>query len=311
MIWNLFKREPKPFLEDFLPPQDGHTVYYRAFGNPQGIPVLSFHGGPGGSSRPKYARLFDKKRYCFIQFDQRGCGQSVAHDSLFHNNTEALLNDAFRVLQAMNITQKVIVHGPSWGSTMALLFAEKYPQMVQKIIVTSVFLARPYDTAWVSRESERFYPDLWDQMRTEVKNDDIYPAYRRLLFSNKPKENLKALSYLGSYEHMLGQLAPKFEPQIELNEADLKAARVAFYYEQNKYFMSDNQILARIDKIKRIPMLIVHNRMDFCCPPQQAWELHKAMPNSKMVLNAGYGHSTATLFKLVQKEIRQFLQEEA
>lgn len=310
MFWNIFNREPQPFLEAFLPPEDGHTIYYRAFGNPKGLPVLSFHGGPGGSSRPKYARLFDKKRYCFIQFDQRGCGQSSAHDSLFHNHTEALLGDAYRVLQALNITQKVILHGASWGSTLALLFAEKYPQLIDKIIVSSVFLARPYDAAWVSRDSERFYPDLWDKMRAEVKNDDIYPAYRRLLFSNKPKENLKALSYLGSYEYMLGQLAPQFEPQTELNEADLRAARIAFYYEQNKYFLNDNQILARIEKIKRVPTLIVHNRMDFCCPPQQAWALHKAMPRSRLVLNADYGHSTPVLFKLVQKEVKQFLQKE-
>jgi proline iminopeptidase len=198
----------------------------------------------------------------------------------------------------------------SWGSTLALLFAEKYPQSVQKIIVTSVFLARPYDTAWVSRESERFYPDLWEQMRTQVQNDDIYPAYRRLLFSNKPKENLKALNYLGQYEYMLGQLSPKFEIPAELVEADLKSARIAFYYEQNKYFLSDNQILTRIEKLKRLPTLIVQNRMDFCCPPQQAWELHKAMPNSKLVLNAGYGHSTQILFKLIKKEIKRFLQQE-
>ena len=90
----------------------------------------------------------------------------------------------------------------------------------------------------------------------------------------------------------------------------MRAARIAFYYEQNKYFLNDNQILARIEKIKRVPTLIVHNRMDFCCPPQQAWALHKAMPRSRLVLNADYGHSTPVLFKLVQKEVKQFLQKE-
>ena len=309
MFWNLFKRIPKPYKTGFLPPQDGHVVSYYAYGNPNGIPVLSFHGGPGGSAKPKYARLFDLKKYHFIQMDQRGCGQSQAHDSLFHNDTDALLSDAYRVLQQLEIKEKIIAHGASWGSTLALLFAEKYPNLVQKIVVSSVFLARPIDAAWVNRDSIRFYPDLWAQMRKQVRTEDIHQAYRRLLFSNKTKDNLKALSYLGSYEYMLGQLDPHFEVLTALDEAALKSARIYFYYEQNNFFLSENQILAHSGKIKQIPALIVHNRMDFCCPPQQAWDLHCALPKSKLVLVAGRGHSSPELLKITKKEIRDFLKE--
>lgn len=307
MLWNIFSRTPQPYNEGQLPEKDGHTIHYYQYGNPVGAPVLSFHGGPGGSSRPKYAKLFNRRKYRFIQFDQRGCGNSTAPDAFKNNNTTSSLADAARLLEYLNIQSPVIVHGASWGSTLALLFAEAYPEKVDKIIISSVFLARPYDTAWVNSESERFYPDLWAEMRQQVRRNDIYPTYRHLLFSKNPKDNLKALSYLGSYEYMLGRLNPKFHTPEILDKAELQAARIAFYYEKNKYFLSSNQILQHIKKIKHIPTLIVHNRLDFCCPVKQAWDLHKALPNSQLIINAGSGHSTPNLFKAVQQAVAQFL----
>lgn len=310
-MWlNIFNPMPKPRTEGFLPEQDGHKIYYRQFGNPSGIPVLSFHGGPGGSSRPKYAKLFNRHKYCFIQFDQRGCGRSEARDVFFRNNTETALSDANRLLDFLGIDRPVIVHGASWGSTLALLFAEAHPEKVAKIIVSSVFLARPYDTSWVSSESERFYPDLWAEMRQKVHRTDIYPVYRRLLFSKNKKDNLKALAYLGSYEYMLGQTAPRFRQPEILDEAELNAARIAFYFEEHKYFMGTDQILQKSAGIRHIPALIVHNRLDFCCPVKQAWDLHKALPASRLIINAGCGHSTPELFKAVKRAVNTFLEFE-
>ena len=309
MWWNFFKREPKPFSEGYLPENDGHLIYYRQFGNPSGLPVLSFHGGPGGSSRPKYAKLFDKNKYRFIQFDQRGCGNSTAENFLKNNNTEATLNDALRLLEHLNISQPIIVQGASWGSTLALLFAEAYPQKISKIIVSSVFLARPYDISWVNSESERFYPDLWAEMRQKVHRKDIYPVYRRLLFSKNYQDNLKALTYLGSYEYMLGRLKPQFKQPETLDMAELNAARIAFYYEEHKYFLSSNQIIQHAAKIKNIPTLIVHNRLDFCCPVKQAWDLHQALPKSRLIINAGSGHSTPRLFEATKQAVFNFLEQ--
>jgi len=306
-MWNIFKRDSKPYNEGYLPEEDGHEIYYRQFGNPEGLPVLSFHGGPGGSSRPKYAALFNLKKYRFIQFDQRGCGGSRYKTLLKENHTGAIILDAGRLLDRLNINSPVIVHGVSWGSTLALLFAESYPAKTAKIIISSVFLARRYDTSWVSAESERFYPDLWEEMRQKVRRRDIYPAYRRLLFSQKPSDNLKALSYLGSYEYLLGQLNPHFSLLTELNENDLSAARLAFYYEQNHYFLKENQILKNITAIKNIPALIVHNRLDFCCPVRQAWDLHKALPRSVLRIMPASGHATRALHKAVKTEIKKFL----
>lgn len=307
MLWNLFQFMPKPFNEGFLPEQDGHKIYYVQYGNPNGIPIISFHGGPGGCSRPKYAKLFNLKKYRFIQFDQRGCGQSEFSDLCRENTSQKLISDAARLLDFLHIKTPIIVHGCSWGSTMALLFAEAYPELVQKIIVHSVFLARPHDSGWVTGESERFYPDLWATMRREVKTTDILPAYERLLFSENETDNLKALSYWGSYEYQLGQLNPQFKELTETTPKELNGARVYLTYTKNSFFLQKNQILDNAEKIEKIPTLIVHNRMDFCCPVEQAWDLHLALPDSQLIINPGRGHSSAKLLKIVKKNIKKFL----
>lgn len=307
-MWlNIFNREPKAFREGWLPASGGHEIYFREFGNPKGTPVLSFHGGPGGAVRSKYAKLFNLKKYHFIQFDQRGCGNSVSVNAFKDNETQNLLIDAKRLLDSIGIKRKVIVHGVSWGSTLALLFAERYPDKVSKIAISSVFLARAEDVKWVSHESERFYPDIWDELRIQHKSKNVYQNCYNLLFSNNKRDNLKALTYLGSYEHMLGQLAPKFIDRKELDENELKSARVAFHYEKNKYFLKPNQILENIDKIKHIPTLIVHNRLDFCCPVKQAWDLHKELPKSEIIINPGYEHSSAQLLKVFKQQLQSFL----
>ncbi len=303
MFWNLFNNMPKPFAEGLLPERDKHSIYYYQYGNPTGIPVLSFHGGPGGCSRPKYAKLFDLKKYRFIQFDQRGCGKSEYADLLHHNETSYSIEDAMHLLAYLHIDTPLIVHGVSWGSTMALLFAEAHPQIVRQIVISSVFLARPEDYGWVNCDSERFYPDLWAEMRKQYKHTDFFEAHNRLLFSNREKDYEKALAYWGSYEHKLGQLNPTFSTDTDFDEYFLRSARIAFYYDRHKFFMNDNQILRHIAKIKHIPTIIAHNRLDFCCPVKQAWELHKAMPKSVLQICSEAGHSTPKLLKAVKKMI--------
>lgn len=307
MWFNIFNRMPKPFNDGFLPSLNGHKVYYVQYGNPNGIPVLSFHGGPGGSSKPKYAKLFDLNKYRFIQFDQRGCGKSEFKQLLEYNTTSLLISDAKRLLEHLNIKEPIIVHGVSWGSTMALLFAEAYPEKVKKIVVSSVFLARPIDADWVRCDSERFYPDLWDEMRRHTKHRNVYDEYYRMLLSPRSKDNLVALSYLGSYEHKLGELNPHFIELNEIDESFLQMSRIYFHYDRNDFFIEANQILKNADKIRKIPTLILHNRMDFCCPVKQAWDLSKALPNSILTIIADYGHSTPKLLRAVKKQLRDFL----
>lgn len=304
MFWDIFRRMPRPFDEGFLPTTDGHGIHYYQYGNPVGIPVLSFHGGPGGSSRAKYAKLFDLKRYRFLQFDQRGCGLSQAADLLFRNETSYLLQDATHLLAYLHINEPIVVHGVSWGSTLALLFAEAYPKMVRRIVVSSVFLAREEDYMWVKRDSERFYPDLWVKMRQMIPQKNFFATYEKLLFSENEEDYLRAVSTYGSFEHKLGQLNPQMEMLEAVEEGDLRSIRIAAYYDGNHYFINENQILRNSDKIKHIPIIIAHNRLDFCCPVKQAWDLYQAMPQADFKICAGYGHSTPKLLKEVKKMIR-------
>ena len=308
-FFGIFKRRIKPYAEGLLSESDGHKIAYYQYGNPKGKPVLYFHGGPGGAAKSKYAKLFDLKKYRFIAFDQRGCGNSVYQDLLEENTSYNTISDAKNLLKHLNIEEPVIVYGCSWGSTLALLFAEKYPKSVSTLILNAVFLARKYDYSWISVESERFYPDLWEIMRSKVKQNDVLTEYRKLLFSKRKNENLKALKYVGSYEYLLGTLDPKFPKLTTVEEKELNSARIYFYYEKNRYFMKENQILQNIAKIKKLKCLILHNRLDFCCPVKQAWDLHKAMPKSKIKIVPDSGHISSKLFKMTAKEITSFLKD--
>ena len=306
-LGKIFKRELKAFDNGLLAESDGHKIAYYQYGNPKGKPVLAFHGGPGGSANSKYAKLFDLKKYRFICFDQRGCGNSQYQDLLEENTSYNTVADAKHLLKYLDVEEPVILYGCSWGSTLALLFAEKYPKAVAAIILTSVFLARKYDIDWVEKESERFYPDLWDIMRSKVKQNDIMGEYRKLLYSKRKAENLKALKYIGNYEYQLGRLNPEFPKLTKIDEKELDAARIYFYYEKNRYFMKENQILANAAKIKKIKCLITHNRLDFCCPLKQAWDLAEALPKAKLKIVPDYGHVSAKLLKTTKKEIAEFL----
>lgn len=305
----IFKHGLKPFNSGLLAESDGHKIAYYQYGNPKGKPVLVFHGGPGGSAKSKYAKLFNSKKYRVICFDQRGCGNSQYQDLLEENTSYNTLSDAKHLLKFLNIDEPVILYGCSWGSTLALMFAEKYPKSVSSIIVVSVFLARKYDIDWVAKESERFYPDLWNIMRSKVKQNEIMGEYRKLLYSKRKSENLKALKYIGSYEYQLGKLEPEFPKLTKVDEKELNSARIYFHYEKNHYFMKENQVLANISKIKKLKCLILHNRLDFCCPVKQAWDLAAALPKSKLKIVPDYGHISAKLFKTTEKEIAEFLKD--
>lgn len=308
-FFNFFKRKLTPFNEGLLAETDGHKIYYYQYGNPNGKPILYFHGGPGGAAKAKYAELFDLKKYRFIAFDQRGCGNSTYQDLLEENTSYNTVIDAKNLLDYLKISEPVILYGCSWGTTLSLLFAEKYPQRVAAIILTSVFLARKYDCDWVKSESERFYPDLWDTMRTKIKQNEVLPEYRKLLFSKRKTDNLKALKYIGSYEYQLGKLNPEFPQLTKVDEKELNSARIYFHYEKNRYFMKENQILKNISSIKKIKCLITHNRMDFCCPLKQAWDLKTALPKARLKIVADYGHVSKKLFTTTKKEIAEFLSD--
>jgi proline iminopeptidase len=306
MFWNLFNFDPKPFNSGYLSVGDGHSLYFYEVGNPKGLPVLHFHGGPGSqNTSTKHAKLFDLKKYRVIMFKQRGTGLSQFANLTYKNDTPHLIDDAKKLLDYLKIKTPVTLLGGSWGSTLALLFAEKYPKLVNKLILSQIFLARSHDTNWLRTESFRFYPDLGAKMQKLAGKMDIVKHCHKLAFSPHKKDQMQAMQYFGSYEYMLGTLAPKFE-KIEFDANRLQALRVFLHYDIHNYFLKENEILKNIKKIQAIPSLIIHNRMDFCCPCEQAFILHQELPASKLYIVDDYGHSSPKQMKILKKLISDF-----
>ena len=170
MFWNKWFT-PKPFNSGFLPEKDGHEIAFAEFGNPKGKPILCFNGGPGGKFRAERARFANLKKYRVIMFDQRGCGRSLPLGETKNNTTQDLLDDASRLLDHLNVTQKIIIRGASWGSTLALLWAEQHPDKVEKLLLSQIFLANEEFINWEFNGARHIYPDFVDELEKESNGE--------------------------------------------------------------------------------------------------------------------------------------------
>lgn len=299
---------PKVFNQGYLPEQDGHRVFFTEAGNPSGQPVLVFHGGPGGCARLHHAAVFGRRKFRVILFDQRGCGRSTPAGETMHNTTADLLNDAARLLDFLQIRQKAILLGGSWGSTLALLFAEKYPERVKMLLLSKIFLADETATGWADEISGWFYPDTMAELRRHMPDNVSLPQYYAgMVNSRNLSEQVKAASLYGNYERVLGQLVPNLE-KTEVTQDDVNAARIYINYAAADFMLKPDQIMCQIDKIRHLPALIVHNRLDMVCPLIGAWRLHKALPASKLVIVPEKGHVGPLHARTLKREIRRFLE---
>ena len=305
-MFSFFKRTIHPFNSGYLPPLDGHEIFYHQFGNPNGKVILSFHGGPGGCSKEKHVSHFDLKKYRVILFDQRGCGKSLYKDRFAHNTTHDLIMDGVRLLDYLGITGKIIVAGGSWGSTLALLFAQKYPERVSKLVVNSIFLAGATDLEWMPKTSHLFYPDLLDKFNEDANGEHLSKYTYKLLQSTRQKDKDRALKGYGSYEKLMGDVDPKL-PEGPFSDADFSYPTIFFHYDANEYFLKHDQILKECHKIAHIPTFIFHNRLDMNCPVQNAWDLHLALPKSKICIIPSRGHGSKLMFDTMQKVLRERL----
>lgn len=306
---NFWKKwfEPKAYNQGYLPEVDGHKVFFSEYGNPNGKPMLVFHGGPGGSAKPSYAKGVNLKKYRVIMFDQRGCNKSLPMGKLENNTTNDLLNDADRLLNYLKINGKIILKGPSWGSSLALMFAEKHPEKVEKMLLSQVFLADMGNSWWEFEGCRWHYPEFVECLESKTKGD-IYDYFAKKICSNNKKQQLDAANYYGYYERVCCSLNPRWGDCLELDEKSLASNRVFMYYAKNKFFMNDkNDIMKNIKKIKNIPALIVHNRLDFVCPVKGAYELHKALPNSRLIIVPEFGHVGKLLNKTIKEEFKKEL----
>ncbi len=299
MFWDKWF-EPKPFNEGFLPEKDGHLVAFAEFGNKNGKPILVFNGGPGGKFKPKRAKFANLKKYRVIMFDQRGCGRSLPLGKTEKNTTQDLVDDATRLLNYLNVKEKIILRGGSWGSTLALLWAEKNPDKVEKMLLSQVFLVNEEFVKWEFDGTKNIYPEFVEEMKTESKGK-IAAYYNKLVQSKSLKNQLTAINKLGWYERICGSMTPEFAEFDGVDDAELASHRIYMHYAANNMFLGNNKILDNVKKIRNIEAVIIHNRLDLVCPFKGAYDLHKMLANSQLIAVPEFGHVGKLINKTMNK----------
>ncbi len=289
-----------PFNSGYLRVSDIHEIYFEECGNPRGKPAVFLHGGPGGGTDPKMRRFFDPKRYRIVLFDQRGSGKSRPHAGLDQNTTWDLVADTERVREHLKI-DKWLVFGGSWGSTLALAYAETHPDRVTELVLRGIFLLRRSELEWFYQNPQgagSLFPDLWDEYVSvipEAERGDIIAAYYKRLTSSDPKVLRAAAEAWSVWEGATSYLRLKAAYVTKFREDAAYAAafaRIECHYFVNKgFFRSDNQLIEDVGKIRHIPAVIVQGRYDVVCPARSAWDLHKAWPEADLRIVADAGHS--------------------
>jgi len=284
-----------PFDQRMIDVGDGHTVYVEQAGNPDGVPVVVLHGGPGGGCSPAMRRYFDPSVYRVILFDQRGCGRSRPHASVTANTTWHLVSDIELIRDALEI-DKWIVFGGSWGATLSLIYAQTHPERVTHLVLRGVFLMMKEELAWFYQGGAgRFWPEAWARFVDPIPEDerhDMIAAYHRRLFSDDVAEQTKYGRVWSSWENSLASMRTGGIG----GEAPGDYAR-AFARLENHYFThfgwldEDGQILRDMDRIAHIPGVIVQGRYDMICPPRMAYELAKRWPNGRLRIVDHAGHA--------------------
>ena len=286
-----------PYDQQMLDVGQGHRVYVEQCGNPSGIPVVVLHGGPGGGCSPAMRRYFDPERYRVILFDQRGCGRSRTHASVTHNTTWHLVDDIEMIRRTLDI-DAWIVFGGSWGATLSLIYAQSHPARVRNIVLRGVFLMTQRELDWFyGGGAGRFWPEVWSRFEALVPEDergDLIAAYNRRLFSGDMAMETRFARAWSSWENALASIHSTGSGGEAPGDYARAFARLENHYFTNAGFLEfDGQILAHAGRIKHIPGTIVQGRYDMICPPESAYALSKAWPNSdlKMIRNAGHALS--------------------
>jgi proline iminopeptidase len=287
----------EPYDEGRLPVSDIHTIYYEQSGNPRGTPVVFLHGGPGGGTVPDYRRFFDPKAYRIVLFDQRGSGKSTPHACLEENTTWHLVADIEQIREHLGIDSWV-VFGGSWGSTLALAYAQKHPERALSLVLRGIFLCRPSEIRWFYQEgASNIYADVWEQYLGVIPSEergDMLAAYYRRLTSEDEAVRVEAARAWSVWEASTSKLYP--DPDLIDHFGDphfaIAFARIeCHYFTHNSFFETDNYLIENVERIRDIPTVIVQGRYDVVCPMTSAWDLHRAFPEADLQLIPDAGHS--------------------
>lgn len=287
----------EPYRTGSLDVGDGHRIYFEESGNVHGKPVIFLHGGPGGGTHPVQRRFFDPRHYRIVLFDQRGCGKSTPYASLEANTTWDLVADIEKLREHLGIA-KWQVFGGSWGSTLALAYAETHPERVTELVLRGIFLLRKKEIDWFYQSGASIiYPDAWEPYLAhipEAERGDLVTAYNRRLTSDDPAVRLAAAKVWSGWEGATSKLIPdaSFTGHYEEDEFALAFARIESHYFINRgFFEVDDQLLRDAGRIRHIPGAIVQGRYDVVCPIDSAWALHRAWPEADLIITPDAGHS--------------------
>lgn len=297
---------PKPYNEGYLSEENGHKVYFAEYGNKNGKPILFFHGGPGGSCKAKHLKNINLRKYRAIMLDQRGCGKSMPLGKIDNNTTQDILKDYDRLVNCLNINEKIVLRGGSWGATLALLWAERNPQKVEKMILSQIFLANDDFHHWEFEGTKYIYPEFVEHL-TKKSKGKISDYYNKLIQSISKKKQLEAINEFGWFERICGSIDPKFACFSEVCDKELASNRVYINYADNNFFLKKDEILKNISKINNIETIIIHNRLDLICPFKGAYDLHKKLKKSKLIAVDEFGHVGDKLHKSIAKEVHKAL----
>ncbi|MDH5675206.1 MAG: prolyl aminopeptidase [Myxococcales bacterium] len=287
----------EPFAVGRLGVGDGHELYYEEFGRRDGKPAVFLHGGPGGGCNRTQSRFWDPQRYRVVLFDQRGCGKSTPHASLEHNTTWHLVEDIEALRKHLGIPRWQ-VFGGSWGSTLALAYAQRYPEAVTEMVLRGVFLLRKREIDWFYQEgASRIFPEAWQRYLEPIdahERDDLISAYYARLTGDDRELQLKAARAWSVWEGSTSTLQPNPVMQTAMARESfaLAFARIeCHYFKHRGFFERDGQLLEGVERLRDIPAVIVQGRYDIVCPAESAYALHQAWPGSELFIAPCAGHS--------------------
>jgi proline iminopeptidase len=285
----------EPFRSGKLRVDDVHTLYWEECGNPKGVPVLFLHGGPGAGVSPRHRQFFDPAYYRIVLFDQRGAGQSTPLGEYRQNTTQLLVEDIERLRLMLGIEQW-LVFGGSWGSTLALAYGEAHPVRCTGFVLRGIFLCTQPEIEWFLNGIQWFFPKEHAQFVAgipEAERGDLLGAYVKRLFSDDPVQNLVAARTWSRYEGSCLHLLPHPETADEFGSdaVALGVGRLEAHYFRHNAFLSDNQLIHQVGRIRHLPAIIVQGRYDVVCPARSAWALHEAWPEASFQMIEDAGHS--------------------
>ncbi len=285
----------EPYASGRLPVDGRHMLYWEACGHPHGAPVVFLHGGPGGGSLPHHRRFFDPQFWRIVLFDQRGAGRSMPSADITDNTTPHLVADLERLREHLHI-DRWLLFGGSWGSTLALAYAEAYPQRCLGLVLRGIFLARQGELDWFMHGMRKIFPEAWRAFAgflPESERGDLLRGYHWRLIDPDPAVHLPAAHAWDRYEGACSTLLPTPDagPRFDSDASSLAIARIEAHYFVHGAFLEPDQLLRNVTRVRHLPCTIVQGRYDIVCPPQTAAELAAAWPEAEYIVVPDAGHS--------------------